>query len=304
MSRTWPFRVAELAKMFRAGRPDVVCSFLSNVNVAAILAGRLAGIPAIVVSERTYPPAAGLSRGWNLARRVLYPFADAVVMQTSDGLRWLRAAIPPARGFVIRNPVELPIAQVPPLLQPAAYCADGRKMLLAVGRLSPEKRFAMLVEAFSGIAGRNPDWDLVILGEGPLRDELEAQVQRLGLKDCVHLPGRVGNAQDWYDRANAFAMTSSVEGFPNVLLEALASGLPALAIDCLTGPSELVEDEVNGVLLPGNSDTGELSAGLERLIRSQWPRLVEKCVQTRETHGIAAVAQIWLDLFETLRDEK
>jgi glycosyltransferase involved in cell wall biosynthesis len=302
LRRAWPFRVMELARLFRAERPDVVCSFLSNVNIAAILAGRLAGVPVIVVSERTYPPAVDIGLGWRVARRLLYRFADAVVMQTADGLRWLNAAIPRARGYVIHNPVEIPIAQGSPLVPPAKYCSAKRKLLLAVGRLSPEKRFDMLIDAFAGMAAERPEWDLAIVGEGPLRDELLAQAGRLGLEHRLHLPGRVGNPQTWYDRADAFALTSLFEGFPNALLEAIASGVPVIAIDCLTGPSELIEDGINGILLPAASDAVDLSAGLRRLIDSEWPELLEKCVQTRKAHGIALVARAWLELFDRLGD--
>jgi glycosyltransferase involved in cell wall biosynthesis len=302
--RTWPFRVMELARLFRRERPDVVCSFLSNVNVAAILAGKLAGARVIVVSERTYPPAVDIGAGWRAARRLLYRFADAVVMQTSDGLKWLNGAIPRARGHVIHNPVELPIAQGSPVVSPADYCSADRKLLLAVGRLSPEKRFDMLIEAFAGIAVGRLDWDLAIAGEGPLYADLRAQAERLGLERRVHLPGRVGNPQAWYDRADAFALTSRFEGFPNALLEAIAAGLPVIAVDCLTGPSELIEDGVNGVLLPASSDAADLGAGLDRLIGSDWPELLEKCVQTRKAHDIALVAQAWLELFDRLGDTK
>jgi glycosyltransferase involved in cell wall biosynthesis len=303
LRRSWPFRVIELARLFRDERSEVVCSFLSNVNLAAILAARLANVPVVVVSERSYPPAVGVAWGWDLARRLLYRFADAVVMQTADGLKWLEATIPRAHGYIIRNPVELPVPEGRPVVEPADLCPAGQRLLLALGRLSPEKRFDMLIDAFSRIAAKRPEWDLAIVGDGPLRDQLSAQVRRLGIESRVHLPGRVGNPQAWYDRADAFAMTSRFEGFPNVLLEAIASGLPVIAVDCLTGPSELVEDGVNGILLPAASDTADLALGLESLIGAEWPALRDKCMQTREDHGVDLVAGAWLELFGNLGAE-
>jgi glycosyltransferase involved in cell wall biosynthesis len=298
--RSWPFRVQALTRLFRSDRPDIVCSFLSNVNVAAIVAARRAGIP-VVVSERTYPPALRVGAGWALARRLLYPKAQAVVMQTQDGLRWLEKAIPSARGEVIANPVALPVPETHPRVDPATVCTPGRRILLTVGRLSEEKRFGLLITAFAALGPQHGDWHLVILGGGELLPDLTAQALSLGVERRVHFPGRVGNPQAWYDAADAFALTSRFEGFPNALLEAIASGLPALAVDCLTGPSELIEDGINGVLLPASSDAHEVSAGLARLLGSEWPGTQDSSAGVRDTHSSVFIAQAWLQLFEQVR---
>jgi len=303
LARMWPWRVYRLGLTIRRDRPDVVCSFLSNVNIAAILAARWAGVP-VVVSERAYPPAVPIGTIWKVLRRWLYPRADVVVMQATEGLNWLRREIPAANGTVIGNPVQLPLPPAPPLLDPQSTCRPGKRILLSMGRLNSQKRFDLLIEAFARIASRQPDWNLVILGEGELRQNLEDLIRRHGLVDRIVLPGRAGNPQAWFDRADAFALVSDYEGFPNALLESLVAGLPALATDCPTGPGELVEDGVNGVLLPAGSSADEVAAGLHRLLSSTWPDLNLRSVELRTKYSCQSIANAWLQLFEDLRGQQ
>ena len=135
-------------------------------------------------------------------------------------------------------------------MKPDSVCRPGRKVLLAVGRLEVEKGFDWLIDAFSALATKYPEWDLVILGEGSLRATLEKQVQTSGLARRVFLPGRVGNVGDWYERANLYVMSSRFEGFGNTLGEAMAYGLPAVSFDCETGPRNIIRHETDGLLVP------------------------------------------------------
>ncbi|AWN40547.1 glycosyltransferase [Methylobacterium durans] len=232
-------RLLALRRIMLDGDFDGAISFLSNVNVAAILARIGLSIP-LVVSERTYPPAYPLTPTYECARRGLYRFADVVVMQTDDGARWLAEQLPSARGFVIPNPVIWPIPEARPVVLPSAIVPPGRRLLLSVGRLSPEKRFDLLLEAFARAGDVTRDWHLVIAGEGPSRALLEGEAKRLGIADRVSMPGQIGNMAEWFGQAEAFALTSSFEGYPNALLEAVVSGVPVAAIDCLTGVRNLV----------------------------------------------------------------
>jgi len=134
-----------------------------------------------------------------------------------------------------------------------------RRIVLAVGRFTKVKGFDLLIKAFAGIAIAYADWDLVILGEGPERSDLEAQVEALGLGHRVKLPGRAGNMPDWYARADLFVMSSHFEGFPLVLVEAMAHGCPAVSFDCDTGPRDIIRDEMDGRLVRPVSDTGAVS---------------------------------------------
>ena len=99
---------------------------------------------------------------------------------------------------------------------------------------------------------KRQDWDLVILGNGEERDNLNHMTRNFGITDRVHFPGSVGNISEWYERADLFVLSSIVEGFPNVLLEALTYGLPCISFDCNTGPRDIIQDGFNGILVDPN----------------------------------------------------
>src|SRR5690606_11993195 len=118
---------------------------------------------------------------------------------------------------VIPNPLPPELLDAP--VAPRTPNAQGRRQILAMGRLVPQKQFDVLIRAFAAIAPDHPDWDLVIWGEGPMRSELMRLITEGGLTVRVSLPGRTDVPWVELSRASAFALTSAVEGFPNVLLE-------------------------------------------------------------------------------------
>ena len=118
----------------------------------------------------------------------------------------------------------------------------SQKRMVAVGRLENEKNFKDLIEAWAMVRRKHPDWGLSIFGEGKLREKLTAQIASLGLEDTVRLEGTVKNLAPEYRKAAALVMSSKHEGFPLVLVEACSFGLPMIAYDCPTGPSEIIAD--------------------------------------------------------------
>ena len=275
-------------------KPDVVVSFLSTVNVAAILAGLGSGVP-VIVSERTYPPMLPLGDMLERLRRWSYPHATAVVLQTERGREWLTSVSPRARGKVIPNPVVYPLPSGEPHIPLNTVVTDERVVLLAVGRLSEEKRYNQVIDAFAEISSGYPQWDLVILGEGPERASLETQRDRLGLVSRIQLPGRVGNLADWYRRASLFVMSSRFEGFPNALVEAMAHGLPVVSMDCDTGPRDIIQQHVNGRLVPQQEGVKGLTKALEEVISSPETRqkMAAAAVQIRQRFSMLHIAAQW-----------
>jgi GalNAc-alpha-(1->4)-GalNAc-alpha-(1->3)-diNAcBac-PP-undecaprenol alpha-1,4-N-acetyl-D-galactosaminyltransferase len=289
MRRLWALR-----RIIHLDRPDVVVSFLPHVNVAAILAALGSEVP-VIVSERTYPPMLPLSRTMERLRRWSYPRAAAVVMQTEQGRKWLEAMTPDARAYIIPNPVVYPLPVGVPQLAPDTVVAEGREILLAVGRLGEEKRFDRVVDAFARLADRYPSWDLVILGEGAQREDLEARREQLGVGARIHLPGRVGNLSDWYRRASLYVMSSRFEGFPNTLLEAMAHGLPAVSVDCETGPRDIIRQGIDGLLVPPDDGAEGLARALEALIADPDRReqMAAAAVEVRERFSMDHIAAQW-----------
>lgn len=291
-------RVWALRRILQRLRPDIALSAINTANVAlALAAHRLPGLLALG-SEHNFPPKAPLGMVWETMRRHSYARLAAVVALTEECGDWLASHTRARRVPVIPNPVCWPLASQEPVVGPASFCRPGRRILLAVGRLSEEKNFSTLIGIFARLAPRCPAWDLVILGDGPLRGSLSAQVEAAGLAERILLPGRVGNMGDWYAQASLYAMSSYFEGFPNTLVEAMAYGLPAVSFDCDTGPRDIIRHGCDGFLVePGDADG--MALALEKLMLDEGLRtaFAARAVEARERFSMQKVALMWEALF-------
>jgi glycosyltransferase involved in cell wall biosynthesis len=282
-------RVSRLRSALRELRPDVIVAFMTEANVIALWASRGLGIP-VVVSERNQPDRPGLSRAHKLARRLTYPMASALVVQTDAIAAWGRAhfRIP---VHVIPNPVRLGTGD--------ARREDGEVQWLAsLGRLAHQKGFDLLIKSFAAIAGRHPKWRLVIYGEGPDRQLLERLRDDSGLTDRILLPGLTKDAARALNEASLFVLPSRFEGYPNALLEALAQGLPVLATSCPGGTVEILANGVHGMLVPAN-DVAAMTTALDAMLSAPDLRDAYAWKARRAVVGldVATVAKRWLDLF-------
>jgi glycosyltransferase involved in cell wall biosynthesis len=295
-------RLSVLRQAVRELRPDVIVSFLTNVNIAALVATIGLGVP-VVVSERNFPPRQKMSTFLRVLRRASYWRAAAVVAQTGGIADWLRRYCPGAKTVVIPNPVVVPIQKSESPLVPEQHLARGRRMILAVGRLVPAKGFDRLIEAFARIAQNLPDCDLVILGEGPERRALERLCEAHGITSRVQLPGHVGNVGDWYEAASVFVLTSHYEGFPNALLEAMAYGLPAVSVACATGPADIIRDGIDGVLVPGDSNAAGIAVAVRRIMHDEETReaMGRRAGEVAERFSMSSVGTSWNTLLLSAR---
>lgn len=294
-------RLLALRRLIGEKVPDVVVSFLTNVNVAAILATRGLGIP-VIACERTNPNQQEVSRFLTLQRQWTYPLAEMLTVQTEElaanlGPRWHKAR----RLRVVPNPLPL---DLPAGAAGSARKGNARPRLLAMGRLVELKQFDLLVQAFHGLAGEFPDWDMWVFGEGPLRSALEGQVASLGLAERVFLPGRT--QEPWVElaQADAFVLSSRYEGFPNVLLEAMAMGLPCVSFECPSGPREMTRDGQDGLLVPVGDDAG-LAAALGRLMEDKALRRelgARAAVSVRERYSLQNILALWDRLFDEVME--
>lgn len=297
-------RVRALRYCLKQVQPDIALSMMSEANV--LLALSAWGIPKVLTigSERTFPPQNPLGVLRETLRRHTYGRLAAVVALTQECAAWLKTHTNACRVTVIPNPVSWPMPEHTPRIDPAVVCSSGRKLLLAVGRLSAEKNCDVLVEVFSRLATNRPAWDLVFIGEGPERVVLEAKVRAAGLEGRVFLPGRAGNMDTWYERADIYVMTSRFEGFPNSLAEAMAHGLPAVSFDCDTGPRDIIRHGVDGLLIPPG-DVNGLHAALDRLMGDDLlrKRYAARAVEVRERFSMECIAGMWEKLFKEVRQE-
>ena len=286
-------RVARLRSALRELRPDVVVAFMTEANVVALWASRGLGIP-VVISERNQPERPGLGRAHKLARRLTYPMARALVVQTDAIAAWGRAhfRIP---VHVIPNPVRLGAGD--------ARREDGEVQWLAsLGRLTHQKGFDILIKSFAAVAGRHLKWRLVIYGEGPDRALLERLRNDSGSPDRILLPGLTKDAAEVLSKASLFVLPSRFEGYPNALLEALAQGLPVIATACPGGTVEILANGVHGMLVPAN-DVAAMTTALDAMLSAPDLRDAYAWKARRAVVGldVATVAKRWLDLFAAFK---
>jgi glycosyltransferase involved in cell wall biosynthesis len=244
-----------LALLLRARKFAVVVSALTMTNLAAILARALSfrRMP-IIATEH------GLDDFYRVERNPIFgawaasAYARAHIVAVSQALatRWQAALASYETDIDVRtlyNPI-VDEGSAPVVAPPHAWLAakDGQ-VVVAAGRLRPEKDFATLLRAFAKAAATR-HLRLIILGEGPERATLENLARKVGIADRVLFPGFQGNIAAWLASADLFVCSSTREGFGNVLVEALAAGVPVVSTDCPFGPREILRDGALGRLTP------------------------------------------------------
>lgn len=265
-----------LVRYLRTRRPSTLLSTQLHANVLAIMAARLARWDGRAVLRESTNLGSVSTTGVSWRQRLLintvssaYCRADAVITGSqgmADDLE--KRGVPSTLLHVIPNPVDVEgiiRSTVSPSGHP--WLDQGSiPVILGAGRLVADKGFDLLIDAFSNVAaGREAR--LVILGEGPDRAALEAQVARLGIRDKVLMPGYVDPLFPWLARCSVFALSSRREGLPNVLIQALACGPRIVAANCRSGPSEILEDGKWGQLVPPD-DCIALQRGLESALNA------------------------------------
>lgn len=250
---------AEYRKKVREFKPDIILSFLTQINEFVLIATLGLRIP-VVVSERNDPEHSATTKMRKIIRRMLYPMASGVVFQTDDAMHYFDDLKLKSKQ-VIPNPVYIEEELI-------GLSFDRKKEIITAGRLFEAKNQKMLIEAFSKIAKDYPEYILTVYGEGELRRELETQIRSLQLQDKVFLPGSTKELHMKMKKAELFVLSSDFEGMPNVLMEAMACGMACISTDCpCGGPRYLIENGKNGMLIPVGG-VKELEHCLRKLINS------------------------------------
>lgn len=257
-------RVLAVRRAVKEIDPDVTIGIMASMNVTSILA-TLGLRSRVVATEHIHPPKFPLGKFWELARKVTYRWADLVTAPTQSTCDWLDENLTTKRLAAVGNPLVVPMPARKPIVDPDAHFAPGTNLVCAVGRLTSQKGFDLLIPVFAKIAAQHPQWVLAIIGDGDQREMLQNLIAQQGAEQNIKLIGSVGNISDWYQRAQVYVMSSRFEGFGNTLAEAMAHGCACLSFDCDAGPSAIIQGPTEGVLVPAEN-LGLLEEELTRLL--------------------------------------
>ncbi len=287
-------RIRCLRRVIRDTGAEHVVSFTDKMNVLTLLASARQRWK-VIVTERSDPRRQKMGTGWELLRRFTYPRCSALVVQTESVAEY-------ARRLVRKRPVYvIPNAVMPPAGQAALGESErsDHRVVSAMGRLSAEKGFDLLIKAFAKIADKHPDWGLRIAGDGDERWQLEHIIESKGLTERVELCGWVDQPYAFLRDASLFVLPSRYEGFPNALLEAMACGLPVVSFGCDSGPSEIVRHETDGLLVPPE-DVEALAQALDRVMSSsaECARLGQNAMEVTTRFGREAFFQRWEEVLD------
>ena len=273
-------RLTVLMRIMRDIHADVNISFMTQTNILAILASKFIRRK-IIVAERAvydfYP-----SRAIHVLRRATYPFADFLVTQTvEDSQRYHFIK----KTEVVYNPIFIEKIE-----------RTKEKIVLAVGRLDKNKGFDLLIETFAQLESKG--WKLIIAGDGEERESLIELIENLNLNN-VELIGKRKDIFQWYAKASVFVLPSKKEGFPNVLIEAMASGCAAVSFDCPSGPAEIIMHEKNGLLVE-DQNREVLASVLQRVMNDKAlrERLAYYAMEVRQKYALEKIALQWEEIIE------
>lgn len=282
-------RLLKLRALIKNGHYEVVVSFMFDINLTTLISCLGINVP-IFISERADPQNRGVSRLYEKIENFFYNRAAGLILQTEQ-VKDFYAKRVKTPLYVIPNPI---------VIDRCPYLGKREKKVVAVGRLSEQKNFHMLINAFEEFGRNFQEYTLDIYGEGPLKDSLVELTKKLGIENRVNFKGYVTSIPEKIENAAMYVSTSNYEGISNSMLEAMAMGLPTICTDCPVGGAALViDDGVNGFLIPLN-DKAKLVENLTIFAtdRELCTRLSLNAIKVRERFAVERIADEWKKMME------
>lgn len=287
-------RIRKLRCIFKQLKPDYIVSFIKKNNFMAITAATGLKIP-VIVSVRSNPAREYPDWATKMLSNVLFSKCAGVVLQTKQAKTFFSKKVQ-------KKAVILPNSLSGQFLRDG-YNGKRRKEIVWVGRMDSNKNPEMLLFAFAAIAPKYPDWTLKYIGDGPQLVKLKETCKDKPYEKQVIFKGHIEDVASFIRPASIFVLTSKQEGMPNALMEAMVSGLAVIATDCpCGGPAELIENDVNGILIPVD-DEEALIANLERLLEKEEYRnrlATEATKLIRKVHPNEVNRQ-WMEYIESVK---
>lgn len=284
-------RIAKLRHIVKEYKPSGVITFMPEpcfrMQIATI------GLRVTkIMSVRNDPKVQYCGLSGFILGKILLPLAEGCVFQTDEAKEWFPRRFQ-RKSAVIFNDVDHVFFETP---------YSGGNDLVNMGRLSEQKNQKLLIEAFSKIAAKYPENNLLIYGIGELKDELDTLIKEKGLEGRVILKGLTNDAQGVLSKAKAFVLSSDYEGMPNALMEALAVGVPSISTDCpCGGPRALIKSGENGLLVPVN-DSEELALAMNSILANEAYsiELGEKARESAKKYETMTIFSQWKTYVESV----
>lgn len=289
-------RIKKLHQVMKESTAEVVIPFLPIISLYTMIAN-IGLRKKIIMSERADPRAKYNNLPWKdkigsfLMRKCsLYSLADWMVFQTSDAQSFYSEKVR-KKSSIIANPLDVEKL-------PKRYEGEREKRIVAAGRFSEEKNFALLISGFAAFHKEFPEYTLTIYGEGKLRKDYEEQVQKLGLKKYVKFPGFASNLPEEINKAAMYISTSNHEGISNSMLEALGMGIPTIVTDCPVGGAKMfVHTNENGVLIPMENREALIGAMKMMVTDGEYAKHISNnAIKIRDQLMAQNICRQWLQL--------
>lgn len=289
-------RIKKLHQVMKESTSEVVIPFLPIISLYTLIANIGLG-KKLIMSERADPRAKFNNLPWKdkignffMRKCGLYSLADWMVFQTPDAQSYYSEKIQ-KKSSIIPNPLDT--AKLPGM-----YEGEREKRIVAAGRFSEEKNFALLINGFAAFHERFPEYTLTIYGEGALRRNYEMQIQELGLEEYVKLPGFASDLPEEINKAAMYVSTSNHEGISNSMLEALGMGVPTIVTDCPVGGAKMfVHTGDNGILIPMN-DKKQLVEAMTKIVKDDTfsQQISKRAIKIRKELQALTIAENWLSI--------
>ena len=283
-------------KEIKSYQTDIIIVFTTIPNIYSIILAKQLKLKSII-SERIHPRFGSISKFWVTLRKWIYPKTDMLVIQTKDIANYFNDFMRTEKLQIINNPLSDELANQKKDIEYSVR----KKHVICVGRLEDQKNQELLINAFSNID--HSGWKLLLIGQGRNHERYQVLIDKLGMQESIELVGNAKNIFEYYNTARIFVLSSNYEGFPNALIEAMYFGMACIATDCPSGPSEIILDMDNGILIPVD-DQFQLERNLNTLMQDEviQTQLGQNAEQSTAIFNARSIANTWQELiYNTLK---
>lgn len=286
-------RLKCLRRYIKSLNPDIIISFLTEINIYTIVSLLNINIP-IIISERNDPYHDPKQKIVRLFRNVIYKFSSGIVYQTEDASLYFKKRLDNIPYKIIANPIMDNL--------PHPDLNNKRdKRIVTFCRLAEQKNIPLLIDAYSDLnINIQKDYILEIYGEGPLKEKLIGYISQKNLQDKIFIKGFSNNIHSKIINASLFVLTSNYEGISNSMLEALAIGLPVICTDCPVGGARLaIKNNYNGILVEVNNKN-QLVENIEKVLNNQefMYAISSHYLETRKKFSTDTIVKEWNDFIK------